>query len=326
MAMPSFRENPEAYGLKLPKPVYQRGNYKRPALPDSGKLIMPTMYDSTLIKPLAVIPGLKLEPKSLKGVAKPKFIEADFGNCYIDQNYQRELAMSNCQLIECGVNNFDYTLFKVPNGIQGESGKIYITDGQTSALICLHHPDILKVPLWVVRVSNDEFIARCARAFVGLNECHIPVNRADKFTALQTMGDPDALAVADIFRIHRIQPVRSNKSGNKSAAGETRLLGTLQSLYKRHGSDLLSRLCAVCSGAKYSPITRVHVWALMEILKPDMDKNKIDDERLINAIRSIADRHAISEATLNAKRRMWPVPRSLAELYMERYKKGATAL
>lgn len=327
MAAVSFRENPEAYGLSSDfKPNYKKGNFKRPALPPSNKLILPTGYDSTLVAPLEIIPGLNLNPNSLKGQVKPEKVEADFADCLIDRNYQRDLGQGNAMLIEHGVNHFDWTLFKLPNGIRGKSGKIYITDGQTSSLICLHHPEIKKLPIWVAQVSEAEFVARCARAFVGLNECHIPVNRADKFTALQTMGDPVANSIAQIFRAYGIKPVRVNKAPNKYAAGETRLLGTLQGLYKRYGHEALERICLVAAGAGYSPIVRHHVNALMEILLPDMEAKKIDNERLINAIRSIADRHAVAEATLTAKRRMWTVPRALADLYKERYKKGAIAL
>lgn len=325
-AVLSFREHPEAYGLTPLKPDHRGKGWQRPAIRNSGKLVLPKHYDSTLIRPLELIPGLELKPASLKGQVKPKYTEADFSQCHIDQNYQREIDQANITVIEFGVNHFDYTLFKIPNGIQGPSGKIYITDGQSSALICLHHPDIDKLPIMVTRVNEAEFIARCARAFIGLNECRIAVSKADRFTALQTMGDPASCAIANVFRKHGITPVRKTKAIGKYAARETRIIGTFESIHARRGEAFFDRLCKVLGGAAFSPIRRIHIGAITEILLPDMGKNKIDDDRLISAIRSMVDKHAINEAELSAKRRMWTGPKALAELYKSLYKDGAQAL
>lgn len=322
----SFRENPEAYGLTPIRPNYARDNYKRPALPASGKQVLSGGYDSTLIKPLETIPGLKLDPNSLKGIVKPKYIEADFEQCCIDYNWQRELDQSNLTLIEFGVKHFNWTHFKIPNGIQGTSGKIYITDGQTSALICYHHPEVLKLPIMVTRVNEQEFVARCANAFVSLNECRRPVSAADRFTAMQVMGDPESTAIAEVFRKYHIKPLRKDKSKGQFAAGETRMLKTFQGIYRLRGQEFFERLCSVLNGAKLFPIQRIHTSALTEILLPDMEKNKIDDDRLISAIRSIVNKHAINEAILSAKRRMWTSSRALAEIYKERYRMRAQAL
>lgn len=322
----SFSEYPEAYGLPPLKPDHRRSRGKRPAIAPSGKLVLPSFYDSTLIKPLEAIPGLKLEPASLEGQIKPRYAEIEFSQCRIDHNYQRELLQSNLNIIQHGVNFFDWTLYKVPNGIQAPSGLVYITDGQSSALICLHHPDIHKLPIMVTRVKDAQFIQRSARAFIGLNECRIEVGTADRFTALQTMGDPVAIKMAEVFRRYGIRPIRQNKHEGKFGAGETKLVSTFQGLHARHGDEFLERLCKILGNAKYGPIRRMHVHAIRSILLPDMGKNKIDDERLVNAIRSMVDRHAINEAELTAKRRMWPSPKALAELYMSLYKAEAKAL
>lgn len=322
----SFKDHPEAYGLAPMKPSHGGANWKRPAIPDSGKQILPKHYDSTLIKPIEAVPGLKLNPAKINQQVRPKYVEAEFSQCCLDHNYQRELSQANVTVIEFGVNHFDWTLFKVPNGIQGNSGKIYITDGQTSALICFHHPDISKLPIMVTRVNDSEFIARSARAFIGLNECRVPVGRADRFTALQTMGDPASCAIANVFRKYGIKPVRTHKSTNKYAARETTLISAFQSIHAKRGEVFLDRLCKILAGAAYSPIKRIHVSALTEILLSDLDKNKIDDARLISAIRSMVDKHAVNEAELTAKRRMWTGPRALAELYKSLYKDGAQAL
>lgn len=322
----SFRQHPEAYGLTPIRPNYKPNLFKRPAAPPSGKTVLANRYDSTLIRPLELISGLNLEPRPLRGMVKPKLIEAEFDQCRIDHNWQRELDQGNLTLIEFGVNHFDWTHFKIPNGIQGPSGLIYITDGQTSALICRHHPEILKLPIAVTRVNESEFVARCANAFVSLNECKRAVSSADRFTAMQVMGDPESNAIAEVFRKYNIKPLKKSKSMPQYASGETRMLGTFQTIFRKRGKDFFERLCLILQGANFHPIQRIHTSAISEILLPDMEKNKIDNDRLIAAIRSIADRHAIRDATLDAKRRMWTSSHALAEIYKERYRQRAQAL
>lgn len=327
MAMPAYSDHPEAYGMPATKPDYRRNYRKKPVIRPADKPVMLERYDSTLVTPLLDIPGLELNPASLKGQAEPEFIKAPFERILIDHNSQRQLKQSNLTLIEFAINNFEFTRVKVPNGIISPKGKIYLTDGQSTALIHYNHPELRVrgyVPVYVARVSERDFVAKCAQAFVALNECHIPVPRADRFTASLTARDPEALAMAEVFKATGLRITGEAKAENKYAAGETRLIQTLQRLHRSRGQDYFEKLCRILGRSAFSPIKRIHVDALVQIL--DKDKGKMDEQRLVNAIRSMVDKHARNEAELMAKRRMWTAPFALAELYRKLYLKGALPL
>lgn len=326
MAVVSFKQNPAAFGMPaLAKPDYRRA--KNPALKPSGKKIIMPFYDSTLIGGLFEIPGMELNPAPIGDQPEPELIKAPFELIRLDGNYQRELKRANIALIEFAINNFDYTKVKVPNGIRSPKGNIYLTDGQSTAMIYYNHPELRargNLPCCVTRVDEKQFVERSAAAFISLNECRVSVAQADRFSAALAMRDPAAKKLAQIFQAHNIKIVTDNREDHLYAAGETRLISTFQSLLAKKGDKFLEKLCGILSTAMFSPIKRAHIRAVVEIL--ETHKGELDEARLTNAIKSIADRHALNQALIDSRRTMKTVPYALAQIYKDRYKKGAKAL
>lgn len=325
MAMPSYTEKPQAYGMP-PKPNYHKGrrNYVEPS--DKGVLL--PFYDSTLIKPLKKIKGLEFKPADISEQALPElmYINPKTEKMYVDHNYQRELTNSNFNLLIHILEHFDWKKLQVPNAFISEKGNIYFTDGQTTALACLHHPQIDKMPISAVKVSDAAFAAIGAEAFLSLNTVKIAVPRADRLTAQIAMRDPLAMHIADVFRKYGIKVIRIKRNDEQCAARETMVVGKFEEILKRDGEEFFDRLCSILAAANYSPIRAIHIQAVRRLLLDESEKLPYSLDRLKDAIRSKVDKYALLDAEIEARRFKTTKPDALAKFYKEAYKKGAVAL
>lgn len=322
--VPSFEKHPGAYGMKGKNAYW---NVRRKNLvPASDKQVLLPHYDSTLIRPLAPVPNLEFKPAPVKVQAKPQMMMVKPEALLVDHNWQRELTSSSYVLLVQILENFNWAYYKTPNCIISPSGKLYVTDGQTTVLAAMHHPEIEEIPVLAVKVSEREFVRICAEAFISLNTVSVPVPRADRFTAQIAARHPHALKLADFFRKHKIKPIRLERKDRQYAARETMVISTFQETMIKDGDEKFDRLLEILSGANFSPIRRLHVLAIRELLSRETPKFNYDLERLRNAILSKADKYALLDAEINARRYKISRPMALANIYNGAYKKGAIAL
>lgn len=325
--LPLFASNPAFYGMPRRSQIAAK---MRPLTPAPMKPAVPDGYRDDLLTPLRTLEKLEVEPNKTLADLTPevRYINPRKTTIYCNRNYQRELDAGDMAfLLEIG-NGFDWGRFKVPNCYEAPDGSLHCTDGQKTILAAMFHD--LTIPILVIRAAPGESLARQADSFVGLNTIQRKAKALDIFAALYCRGDSEEVEFARILKKHNIQPVRISSglpAGGKTQPCQTICINVLRAMHKEHGKHDFDIMCKLFSLIGYRPIQRLHIYAF-NIIFARMEPSEIDLDRMMNAVRSILDKHAILEArenVRNSKKKTTPSA-ELANIYVARYSKNLRAL
>lgn len=300
----------------LQKSQPKRGSSK---LVHTQKHVIPKGYDEALIRPLARLDSIDVQPNDISAQEPPHTEMVRPEDLWLDHNYQREFLPANMTLLQEIIEYWDWDRFRAPNCVRQPDGRLFIRDGQTTALGALHHPQIDRIP---VLVKNAKSLEKDAEAFVALNDKFIPVENADKFTARLLMGDPVTRELARILNKFGIHVLRSAKRGAEYGKNETTCIGAFRRLLEAHGSQEVEQICEILRVANFRPIRFAHLHAVRKMLKEGALQRNVDIARIGQAINSIDDAHALAEATVLARRNGRPLSACLAHIYEHRYKRN----
>lgn len=327
--LPSFMANPGAYGLKEDTVAVKamRTRELKHKTPKIEKPVFHEYHDEKLVEQLGPIPGFEIECEPYL-VPPPEIRLVDPTTLYIDRNYQRVLSPLDLRLLQDITVKFSWAEFKVPNAFEDEDGRLFLTDGQKSALGAIYRK-IPLIPIVVTKAPQEESLRQQATAFVGINSRRKAIPAQEMFTALLVTGDESERALANILRANNIQPVanRGSTTENNYTVGQTQSITILRALHKQHGDANFDVMCRMMAAARFRPIKREHIHAMGAIVDT-MDADKIDIDRMANAIRSIVDRHALLEAREASRKsnRHVSVGKALADIYLTGYRRKAKAL
>lgn len=230
------------------------------------------------IKPLKindVLPGL------LDDEGKPEFEWVDPSTLYIEEKYQRNLTERSVRLIRKIYKDFQWTRFKPPVVSYGEGGKLFVIDGQHTAIAAISHPKIKKIPVMVV---NAPSVKERATSFMGHNRDRLNVTSAQMFYSSVAAGDGVAMAAKKALDDTGCTILRFNPP--VWVEGQTLAAGTLMELAARKGVAGLSRVLKILLDAKRAPITALEMKAVADLIWGKDWEGKFDDYNLSTVIRS----------------------------------------
>jgi hypothetical protein len=169
----------------------------------------------------------------------------------VDDRYQRAIGRQGRPNVLRILANFDWRKF-TPVVVTPIGDGIYaIIDGQHRATAALMHPDIDMVPCMVIRVSPDE----AAACFAAINGCVTRITPGQIWKARVTSNEPAAVALAKVFSAAEVTIISVKNPLVGYRKGETMAIGTLESMMRQHGGDILTTaLQAVTqTGSKGNP-------------------------------------------------------------------------
>lgn len=271
---------------------------------------------------LRQIKPLKLEsdflPASfLETDEKPEFKWVEPGELYVEEKYQRNLAGSSMKLIRKIVKDFDWSHFKPPVCSYGNENKIYVIDGQHTAIAAASHPKIKKIPVMMVEAAT---IRQRAVAFMGHNKDRVAITPMQLYHSAVAAEDPIALALKKALENTGCTIVRSYPV--IWIEGQTAAATTLLKLAENKNTAGTERVLNILIDAKRAPLTAPEINATKELLWGKDWKDKFCDEDLALTIRSksIEQWKATAEATVR-KGMVMSLSRALAIAWFRSVKK-----
>lgn len=303
----------------------------RVLLPSKTKPILPDGYREDLIKRLDFIPGFEVEPNLSLDKNPPEiaYLNPRETHIYIDYNSQRELEARDLAVLKKITKSYDHGKFKVPNliRIKAWGNKLFCVDGQKTTLAALYNG--LTIPFCITDETPESFVARQAVGFIGINFDRTAPSPSQLFPAQYFSGNESDIGLAKILQKYKIKPV-SNFGGSqakKRSPLETTCISILRKMYETQDKKAFEIICKIVEAVKFCPLERIHVGAL-NVIMFRIEPSAIDIDRMANAILSIADAHAKLEAIKSARNSFnkKSVSGELANIYMDRYKKGARAI
>jgi len=127
---------------------------------------------------------------------KPKFKWLSVDTLVVDERYQRSITKHGRSLIQKIVAEFRWSKF-TPVTVAGPDkiGDYAVVDGQHRVEAARQHPDIEKIPCWVVPETE---VAGQADTFLGINKDRQAVTRVGRFWAELARGDETAVAIKGV--------------------------------------------------------------------------------------------------------------------------------
>lgn len=250
-----------------------------------------------------ILPGPLLESDD-----KPEFEWVDPSTLYVEERYQRNLGKKSISLIRKIVKDFSWSRFKPPVCAWGPDSKLFVIDGQHSAIAAASHPKISKIPVMVVSASS---LKTRADAFMGHNRDRLAITPAQLFYSSVAAEEPVACALKKALDDTGCTVVRFNPP--VWVEGQTMASGTLMLLTERKGHAGAARVLKLLLDAKRAPITALEVSAVADLLWGKEWQGRFDDYDLATIIRgkSAEQWRATAESTVRKGQTM-PMKRALA--------------
>jgi hypothetical protein len=258
------------------------------------------------IKPLKIADIL---PASiLDSDSKPEFEWVDPNDLYVEEKYQRHLADRSVTLIRKIYKDFQWNRFKPPVCSWGPDKKLFVIDGQHTAIAAASHPKIKKIPVMIVDANT---IKDRAGAFMGHNRDRLAITPAQMFYSAVAAEDQLALIVKKA--LDDTGCVMMKYQPPIWVEGQTMAAGTLIKLAERKGPAGITRVLKILMDAKRAPVVSTEIAALGDLLWGKEWQGRFDDYELATLIRSkSADQwKATAEATVRKGQKM-AIKRALA--------------
>jgi hypothetical protein len=269
------------------------------------------------IKPLKITDVL---PSSITGDEKPSFEWVDPQKLYVEEKYQRNLSDRSVTLIRKIYKDFQWSRLKPPVCSYGEGGKLFVIDGQHTAVAAASHPKIKSIPVMIVEAHS---VKERAGAFMGHNRDRVAVTPAQMFYSSVAAEDPIALAVKKALDDTGATIVRYNPPIWK--IGQTMAVGNLMKIAERKGVPGLTRVLGILMDAKRAPFQTIEVSAVADLIWGKEWAGKFDDTDLSTVIRSYTPDQWRAKAEAQIRKGLSiPMKRAMAILWYKHVPKKRT--
>ncbi len=240
------------------------------------------MSETTHSRPIKALNMSGVLPSSI--LTEDKLPEVRMVNpcdLHTEDKYQRHLSEASVSLIRRIVTDFSWSRFKPPICSEGEDGKLFVVDGQHTAIAAASHPKIKKIPVMVVQAFT---LKDRASAFIGHNRDRLNVTPMQMFYSAVTAGDEVAVAMKKGMDAVGVTIKRSNPPVWE--IGDTVAAGGIRALAVRKGAAGVERVLSILMNAKRGPLTSGEIKAVQALCYDKDWRNKFDDEDLSTVIRS----------------------------------------
>ncbi|MGI4886080.1 MAG: DUF6551 family protein [Janthinobacterium lividum] len=250
-------------------------------------------------------------PAPLNGLP-PEIRWVDPKLLHVEPEYQRNISEGSVALIRKIVKTWDWSRFKPPVCGQ-EGGKLFVVDGQHTAIAAASHGGIDKIP--VVVIANLSLQQR-AQAFIGHNRDRLNVTVMQMHFAALASGDEIAVALQQAADKAKVNILRYPPQGGFFKPRDLVCIGTASKLVKARGVNGCARALSLLAEAKRAPITAHELRATANLLWGS-DK-RIDEHHLVTVIRSREVREWKADAEMERSRSKIPVSldKVLARLWL----------
>jgi hypothetical protein len=225
---------------------------------------------------------------------EPIFEYVDPGTLLVDEDYQRDISQRSLKLIHRIVANWDWSKFKAPVAVLTDAG-MELIDGQCTSIAACSHPDIGKIPVMLVEVSEQ---AQRAAAFIGHNKDRISVTATQLHTAAIIAGDAGAAAVQRVCSEAGVKILRTTVGVGRYKPAETVSISTISTLIKSRGEITAVRVMSCLARAQLSPIGTIHIKAVDYLLNTDEYSKQIKIETLVETIQFMGAAKAEQDAAV----------------------------
>lgn len=236
---------------------------------------------------------------------------------YVDATYQRDLSRKSLALIKAIYKGFAWNRVKPPVAVE-EDGRYHVIDGQHTAIAAAS----LGLPELPCMIVEAEALDERARAFVGHNNDRIAVSGFAIYKALRAARDPDAL---DVERVCARAGVRIREFTQSCVLkeGDTKALGLIKKLIKRHGVIKARKVLECLAKAGLAPIPGGAITAAENIICVE----RVDvDLEILTAVIRLDGEAGIAKARGKASADRTPIWRALMTRWLRRLdQEAATA-
>lgn len=254
------------------------------------------MSETSKLRPIKPLKITDLLPAPVgKKSDRPTFRWANPGDLFIEERYQRNISENSIKLIRKIYKDFEWARFKPPVCAEGEGGKIYIIDGQHTAIAAASHPDINEIPVMIV---NAHTIRERAAAFMGHNRDRVAITASQLYYSAVAAGEEVALIVERALKETGATVVRYNPP--VYVEGQTMAAGALLRIAEAKGYNGIKRILDIMMEARRAPIIALELGAVHDMLYGKDWQGKFTDFDLATTIRSksATQWHAHAEATV----------------------------
>lgn len=258
------------------------------------------------IKPLKyndILPAMMGESE-----VKPVFEWVDPSELYIESKYQRNIHDRSIRLIRNIIKDFSWSRFKPPVCSYGEDNKLFVIDGQHTAIAAASIPAIKKIPIMVITAAT---IQNRAASFLGHNRDRVAITPVQMFYSAVAAGDGTALKLDIALKETGVTLMRSIPP--VWVEGQSVAANTMMELAKTRDTIGAARCLHILMDAKRAPIVSPELKAVA-LLCFDKDwRGRFDDKELSKVIASKSiDQWAVTtEATVRKGQNM-PTSRAIA--------------
>ena len=143
------------------------------------------------LRPIKPVSIRDLLPSSIIATDnEPEFKWIEPTKLFVEERYQRNLSEKSITLIRRIIKDFSWSRLKPPICAWGTENRLYVIDGQHTAIAAASHPKIKKIPVMIVEANT---IRERASSFMGHNRDRLAVTPAQMFYSAVAAEDQTAL-------------------------------------------------------------------------------------------------------------------------------------
>lgn len=234
------------------------------------------------LRQVKALPMAGIEPAGIQ-TSKPRFEWVRPTDLFIEERYQRNIAEKSITLIRRIVQGWDWSRMKPPICARSEDGKLFVVDGQHTAIAAASHPGIEKIPVMIV---DGVTVEDRASSFLGHNRDRVAITPMQMHYAALAAGDEIALAMAEACKKAGVVIRKSPPPNGTFKDGETVAVGGIRHIVTKKGAVGGARVLKILNDANRAPISAQEIKAVAALLWDADWKDQIDDFDLATIIRS----------------------------------------
>jgi len=261
------------------------------------------------ISPLANAP----KESQVKG-DMPTIDYVDPASLFVDDSYQRNITSAGIRLIEKMISQWDWTKFKPPVVTKIHGGAYVVIDGQHVATAAASHPNVDKIPIFVVQAKTAK---EQAKAFIGHNTERVGMQTYQIHRARLTAGEEEAERVEAVLGAGGITLLSS--AGKESAPNGTVAVHAFYWLLRNYGDSKAKKVAKVLGECYLRPVRDQHIKAVAKLLHADEYSDHIDAQKLATTIQSEHDGKTLGAAKQQSLETGMAAWECLTLIYYRRY-------
>jgi hypothetical protein len=238
--------------------------------------------DIGVLRPIKALPMPDIKP-AMEMAERPTFEWVNPADLLVEERYQRNLAEKSLRLIRRIVSEWDWSRMKPPICARDAAGRLFVVDGQHTAIAAASHPGVTEIPVIVINVAT---VQGRAAAFIGHNRDRIAMTPMQIYFASLAAADPVAVAMADACSRASVSIRKSPPANGIYREGETVAVKAIEAIVSRKGAPGGARVLKVLRDAGRAPITAQEIKAVSALLFEAEWKDMVDAVGLATVIRS----------------------------------------